>query len=142
MADPMITINGANRIGNKLRSLAKTHPEITDPVIGDFMRAERAALKSTPYPAPRPLQKYKRTGRLANSWKVEKLKAGVYQMVNTAKGKSGQEYAGFVVGKQQAWMHKGRWWIAADETQKRVSETLTPKLTEAIRAVMRAQGAD
>lgn len=79
-----ITINGANRVGNKIRSLAKTHPEITDPIIGDFMRAERAALKSTPYPAPRPMQTYKRTGQLANRWKVEKLRAG-FSILNESK---------------------------------------------------------
>lgn len=141
MAD-IVNIYGYNRVANKLRALAKVHTEITDPIISEFAKGERIALKGTPYPAPRPMQKYKRTGTLANRWAVEKISVGAYKIVNRAKGKNGKEYAEFVIGKQQAWMHKGRWWIAADETQKRVSETLTPKLTEAIQAVMRAGGAD
>ena len=120
-----IEFKGVNRVRNTLRRLASLMPEIVDPELSDWAKDTAKELKRTPYPPKRPAQKYVRTGRLANSWKVGHPKRGVVSVLNSAK------YAGFVVGDKQAWMHEGRWWKASEEVQK-YTRALTLKLTKAI----------
>lgn len=122
-----------NRIRNDLRRKVIESPEIAGKVIWQWALDTRQVLKQTPYPPKRPNQRYVRTGRLANSWRVVKQGTAQYQITNSAQAK-GRLYAGYVVGppdgppgRRQAWMHKGRWWIAQDIV---VQET--PKLTKAL----------
>jgi hypothetical protein len=62
------------------------------------------------YPPERPGQKYKRTGRLGDSWATRTAGPMMRAIYNPTP------YAHWVVGdthgNRQAWMHKGRWWIA------------------------------
>jgi len=112
-------IIGYQRVGNALRMLASTHPEVIEDTLGEWAQDIRHELKSMPYPPKRPNQKYIRTGRLANSWNVKKDKPGQVSIQNSARGDRGQFYGPYVVGDadgadSQAWMHEGRWWLAAD----------------------------
>ena len=121
-----LTVTGTNRVIGKFRLVASTTPKALDAAIGEFAKRTRARLRSTKYPPKRPNQRYKRTGRLGRSWKASRLKPAVWAIDNTASVKS-RPYAMYVVGprsgaigKRQAWMHKGRWWVAEEEVEKSV----------------------
>jgi hypothetical protein len=129
-----IKIYGFNRLMNALRRLAADNPEIGDEPIREFAQEERAALKSESYPPKRPGQRYIRTGQLANRWRVIHEDKGRYQIVNQARGRQGQYYAGYVVGIRQAWMHVKRWW-QAHKIIKKAMPRLTEKLTAAYKKI-------
>ncbi len=135
MSDTSVTVIGAHRVANRLRRLASESPRVADKVLYKWGQETRATLKSTPYPSKRPGQKYKRTGRLANSWKVERGKPGQVAIVNSAKGPRGQLYPTYVVGDakgdKQAWMHSKRWWKARDVMDKE-AKRLPAALTKAL----------
>lgn len=58
---------------------------------------------------------YRRTGQLGNSWGYRELSPGQFSFENKA------DYAGYVVGdEEQAWMHRGRWWQAAERIDEQV----------------------
>jgi len=123
-----ITIVGYNRLMNSLRRIAADNQEIGDEPVRAFSQEMRGVLKSEPYPPKRPGQRSVRTGRLANSWKVEgQGPPARYRIINTARSKKGKFYAGWVVGIKQAWMHKGRWWKAVAVVKKH-SHKLSEKL--------------
>ena len=109
------TVVGHNRVANRFRRAASKGARLYDKAMGRWAQGVRRKLKGTPYPPPRPNQKYKRTGRLASSWAARRVGAGRYAIVNRAAGRSGP-YAVYVVGDRrgsgQAWMHVGRWWKA------------------------------
>jgi hypothetical protein len=132
--DVTLTIYGYNRLENKLRRIAADNPEIGDVPIQEFAQEQRAVLKSEPYPPKRPGQRYVRTGQLANRWAVVREASSRYQIINQARSKRGVYYAGYVVGKQQAWMHKGRWWQAWRVLQRNMHK-LTEKLTSIYRKI-------
>lgn len=123
-----VTFDGYNRVMNRLRKLAAAHPGKTDPIIGAHAKRERQALAKTPYPPKLPNQKYKRTGRLARSWSAVRNAPASWSVINRASHRN-RYYAIFVVGKFQARIHVGRWWIAKDEAAKRSPE-LVAALTE------------
>lgn len=132
-----VTITGSQRVMNRLRRLAADSPQVVDKVLTTWSRETTAALKGKKYPPPRPGQKYKRTGRLANSWRVERRKAGQVAIVNNARSPRGQVYPGYVVGDSrgegQAFMHKGRWWRARDVIDAE-AKRLPAELTKALLA--------
>lgn len=128
MADVSLTrgaihfqVRGTNRVRNQLRAIAAFYPRKVDRVARRDMQRIRRKLKAKPYPAKRPGQTYRRTGLLANKWAVKKDRPGVWSIVNDAS-RGGQLYPGYVVGDNQAWMHKNRWWIASDEIEKEMPE--------------------
>ena len=120
-----VSVTGTNAVANKLRPLAAGMPRPVGEAVYRWAQDTRKVLKSTPYPAKRPKQKYKRTGRLANGWAVERGSGAAVAIVNSARGRDGH-YTRYVVGdgkgKGQAWMHKGRWWIARTVTDGRRAE--------------------
>lgn len=79
--------------------------------LGDALRNASAQARRllvaelTTYPAPPPGSRYVRTGRLGRGWERATPIAGGkgFQLVNPV------EYAGFVQGDNQAFMHVGRW---------------------------------
>ncbi len=107
-----LTVRGQSAVANELRTAAAKAPKATQDATYRWAQMVRSVLKSTPYPSKRPGQKYQRTGRLANSWAVERQGKGVV-ITNRASGRSGP-YSRFVVGDGkgagQAWIHRGRWW--------------------------------
>lgn len=123
-------IVGYNRVRNSLRRLASLNSEVIDPVVGGWAKSTARKLKSTKYPPKRPNQRYKRTGQLANKWSAVRIIGGQWTIENRAQQK-GRIYARYVVGDEQAWMHKGRWWRASDEIAKYTPD-LTKQLTSKI----------
>jgi len=90
--------------------------------VDDAMREDHIQVakefRATPYPPERPGQQYVRTGRLGRSWKhkrYRKTKSRVEWGVENKAAQRGRVYPSYVVGDEQgrqAWMHKGRWWVA------------------------------
>lgn len=134
MSDFSLEIQGFNRVENKLRHLASNLPHISQEVIYKWAQGTRAILKSTPYPPKRPNQKYKRTGRLASSWRAARTTTGA--TIENRAAFRGRGYSRYVVGdgkgERQAWMHKGRWWKGRDVINKETPE-LTKELAKRIK---------
>ena len=128
----VIEVRGANRVANRFRRAASQGVKLYDKEMQRWAQGVRRHLKKKPYPPPRPGQRYKRTGRLASSWYARRVKAGRYEIGNRANQK-GRYYARYVVGdgkgQGQAWMHRGRWWIARKEIEQQM-----PKLRALIAA--------
>ena len=120
-----IEIRGSNRVRNSLRRLAADTPDIIDDPIREWSQDTRKRLKATKYPPKRPGQTYVRTGRLANSFAVEKQSEARYTIVNRAP------YSIYVIGdsrgQNQAWMHEGRWWTMRGEVER-----YTPELVQTL----------
>lgn len=138
MAQITMKFRGTNRVRNSLRRLASLNTEVIEPVMGKWAQDVRRKLKSTPYPPKRSGQTYRRTGQLANRWQVEKKSPSIFEIVNRARRK-GRFYVGFVVGEEQAWMHKNRknrWWKAGDVVRSE-TPTLVKKLTQKIEDIWR-----
>ena len=128
-----LTVRGQSSVANELRTAAAKAPKEMQEATYRWAQTVRAALKAKPYPAKRPGQKYVRTGRLANSWAVERQGKGVV-IVNRAEGRSGP-YSRFVIGDAkgagQAWMHRGRWWTGrgvVDEYREALRDDIISEL--------------
>lgn len=134
-----ITMRGVNRVRNNLRRLASDMDKITDRELGDWTRNEARKLKAEPYPPRLPHQRYVRTGRLANSWKVVKIKDKVWKVVNEAQSPlTGEKYAARVVGDErgqgQGPLFIKRWWRARDIIERDVN-VLTKSLSKKLMTV-------
>jgi hypothetical protein len=68
---------------------------------------------------------YQRTGQLGSSWRVEKPGGGQYAFTNATP------YAGYVVGEDQAFMHRNRWWIASERIDEQMVD-LALRLAKAV----------
>lgn len=118
-------VHGLNRLKQSLFELGRFGPAILDPETKKWADQTSKTLRQTPYPAKRPKQRYRRTGRLTSSWRYERRGMGHYVIINRAN-RGGRFYGPFVVGRgRQFWAHKGRWWVAEDVIEKRI-----PKLVE------------
>ena len=93
--------------------------------------------KVPPYPSRPPTSKYVRTGTLGRS-----LGSGgepdIKRIIGSSTMLTGEfgtrlKYAPYVVGENQAWMHKGRWWRLPVEVLNRA----VPKITELWNATAR-----
>lgn len=115
----LITRN-ATIVRSGLEQLRRRIPAISRKRIYDALM--RAKAKVTAYPAQRPGQTYRRTGRYRRGWKVQELVGttdsgyGGYTLKGEAISPGGRNYTVYVggdeEGKGQAWMHKGRWIVA------------------------------
>jgi hypothetical protein len=114
-----LVITGNDELLARLRSASAKAPGVMDEISYRWAQNVRAKLKSTPYPPKRPGQRYVRTGRLANSWRAERKGKGRALIVNSAG------YSGYVVGKKQAWMHRGRWWLGRNVLMESAPELET-----------------
>ncbi len=66
------------------------------------------------YPSPRGT--YQRTGRLGNSWYSRVSRGSYVEFMNATP------YGGYVVGDEQAWMHRGHWWKASERVEEQMVE--------------------
>ena len=66
------------------------------------------------YPPPPSGSTYERTGEFGSSWDTAELRPSEVEFLNLAP------YADLVAGEEQAWMHRGRWWVAI----KRIEEDI------------------
>jgi len=102
---------------------------IADSAAGKWLKRVRLQLFKTRYPPKRAGQRYVRTGMLGSSWSTSVIGPGRYQIKNS------RTYARYVVGdhmgRGQAWMHKGRWWIALERIQQ-----VAPDLADTIAAAI------
>jgi len=114
-----LVITGNDALLARLRSASAKAPGVMDEISYRWAQNVRAKLKSTPYPPKRPGQRYVRTGRLANSWRAERKGKGRAVIINSAG------YSGYVVGKKQAWTHRGRWWLGRNVLMESAPELET-----------------
>lgn len=77
------------------------------------------------YASPRAGSDYQRTGRFGGSWGYHEVGPSQVSFENT------HEAASLIVGEDQSWMHRGRWWQAAQRIEEHVIE-LALLLTEAL----------
>jgi hypothetical protein len=80
------------------------------------MTLHRYLRGTTNYPPPPSGSTYQRTGNLGGGWAATKTANSVYSFDNPV------EYAGYVVGDDQAFMHRGRWWQASERIDERIVE--------------------
>lgn len=73
------------------------------------------------YAPPRPGSDYIRTGTLGAGWQATMRGPLQHRITNPVL------YAPYVVGEQQAWMHRGRWWTA-----RRRLDAATPDMLNAM----------
>ena len=115
-----LTITGDQEVINRLRTAGRVAPQAVDDTTYRWAQSVRAKLKSTPYPAKRPGQRYVRKGLFANSWRAERLGGGRVRIANSAP------YSGWVVGggphNRQARVHAGRWWIGANVVRENLPD--------------------
>lgn len=68
------------------------------------------------YASPRPGSDYRRTGRFGSSWGYREMGQGMFSF------ESSHEAAEMIVGEDQAWMHRGRWWTAEERIDEQVMQ--------------------
>ena len=105
-----LTVRGDQAVRNELRAAAASMPRRVANATYDWGQSRVVSqLTVKGYPPKRPGQRYKRTYRLQGGWQAKPTGNGV--MISNR-----QPYAGYVVGdakgQRQAWMHKGRWYVA------------------------------
>lgn len=114
MTQITIQVRNAKLVANNLQNLRADVPRIAKRNIEGVVK--RVVKQMQNYPPTRPGQKYKRTYRFKNSWVITPMTTG-YKVGNTAS-RRGVRYADYVVGdaagKNQAWMHVGRWLLFRD----------------------------
>lgn len=114
-----IEIRNYARLGRGLRLIAAQGQDVIDEAVGKLVESEPWRLRNEPYPPIVPMQRYKRTGILANSWRQEKIRPGHWLISNIARQKN-RQYAEYVVGSadDQAKVHRGRWWVGRDKIEE------------------------
>lgn len=135
-----VTVNG-ELVRKGLQNLSAEIPQIGRQQIRVVM--DRIKRRMEEYPAERPGQRYKRTGKLFYSWGIDPIENAGYMIKNTARGKNGKMYGHYVVGDAygtgQAWMHAGRWKLLRDVVDEEV-ERLPDEIEERIVMVARREG--
>ena len=120
MADVTITIRGLEEL---LRKIKRMDGDVKPMLIRATEKAVKYVHGTVPeYPAPRPGQRYVRTGTLGRSITTE-----VKPLGSEIVGKIGTNtvYAPWVISEEsaggrgpQAWMHKDRWWTLQGVVRK------------------------
>lgn len=131
----MITLTLYNHdiLRYKFRQMSQLQTLVFDPVMQTWANETGNFLKSKRYAPKIANQKYQRTGILKAKWFVVKISPGKYQFENRARQK-GRFYPIYVLGNsygdrrnaykdnRQAFIHKGRWWIAYNEIENQTSD--------------------
>jgi len=78
---------------------------------------ERAKRIMEEYPAERPGQTYRRTGKLFSGWRLEQISGNKGYSFRNIRS-YGQYVVGDAYGTSQAWMHQGRWPVFRDVTER------------------------
>lgn len=106
-----LRVSGQTAVQNALRTAAATGRKRMVNVTYQWAEQNVMAQFRRAYPPPRPGQTYRRTGNLGRGWAI-RINQGSVTIHNA------MPYAGYVVGDAkgagQAWMHRGRWWVARD----------------------------
>lgn len=106
-------------------------PTLLDPAMREWVDAtHRNRLAGTgQYPPERAGQQYQRTGQLGAGFMFDSIDKSHYQFVNRVS------YVQYVVGDSdgdgQAWMHRGRWFVARERIETELP-VLLEKLEKAL----------
>ncbi len=118
VAKMTVEVKGLKGLQKKLSRFGDEGKTIIEDTMWDWGQDTRATLKGTKYPPKPTRSRYRRTGRLANSWAVVRKGIFVIAIRNPARVKS--FYARYVVGLMQTSFHKANsWWLAVPIVQKR-----------------------
>jgi hypothetical protein len=131
-------IKNAEVVRKGLEDLEAEVPKISRRRIYDAMNRITRVMEA--YPAERPGQKYKRTGRLGFSWKVKRIDTGYILSSDARDPKTNRRYTTYVVGNayglSQAWMHRGRWPLFRDVVEAEV-DRLPQQVADSVDLVSR-----
>lgn len=120
MADFKLEVDGAGQLADRFSRIARESPGTFDKVVQRWAKRTANQLIKKAYPPTRPGQTYKRTRRLRRGWRSRRINSMEAEIFNETP------YASYVVGDSQgqgqAWMHRGRWWLGADEVSAREPE--------------------
>jgi len=140
-----ITLSRGELVRQGAENLSAEIPQIGRRQIRTVM--ERIKRRMQAYPPERPGQsitgrhpilgttytavRYRRTGRLGRSWRIDRVGNTGYLIANDARDpRTGRRYGQYVVGDAygtgQAWMHKGRWQVLRDVVDEEVSRLPAP----------------
>lgn len=143
---PQITISvkNAKLVQKGLSNIRAEIPRISANTIKKV--AEKIVKRMRDYPPERPGQKYVRTFRLRDSFKISSTSTGFTVKANPTSPR-GKKYGRYVIGTfdggigngGQAWMHVGRWLLFRDVAEYEVS-LLPPAVEEHIRMKIKQQG--
>jgi hypothetical protein len=125
MSDTRITIEGYDAVLRGLLILPERVLESVRDALAPVLRDLQGRLAT--YPPERPAQRYQRTGDLGRGWTGAQPQ---YIFLGTgleARIINPTDYASFVQGDDQAWMHAGRW-----QTAERVLLDYEDELTAAV----------
>lgn len=137
-----VKIENARLVRQGLENTAAQVPRIGRKAIYDrLQKLVSKVLKK--YPPPRPGQRYKRTFRFKRSWRLTRHRDDGWMIRNDARaGKRRRRYGKYVVGdavgRGQAWMHKGRWFVMRDKVEEALSD-LPKDVTKKIHLYARRQ---
>lgn len=116
----------------ELRAKFRRAPRKFDDTLKSTMQASLLTLQENvpPYPAAKADSTYVRTGTLGRTLGAGGGKADIYTVKSQGNGMYSAEfgtrlkYAPYVIGeREQAWMHKSRWW-----TIRTIAERARPKI--------------
>lgn len=122
-----------DKVEKKLDDLANFERKTLSPMATKWATSTKNVLKTEAEPPERPNQTYIRTGTLGRSWNKKKLSQTEWAFINSAN-QHGRFYPIYVLGNsdgdrrnaykhnRQAWMHKGRWWIAYDVIENELKD--------------------
>lgn len=152
-----VTLSRGELVRQGAQNLEAEVPQVGRRQIRTVM--DRIKRRMEAYPAERPGQsktgshpilgttytavRYKRTGKLGRSWRIEKAGNSGYIIRNDARDKRRRAYGRYVVGDAygtgQAWMHRGRWQVLRDVADEEVAK-LPPAVEREIEMVARRAG--
>lgn len=113
-----VSVINARVVARGIQNLRLKTPKILDSNIKNAL--EKIAKKARKYPRERPGQTYVRTFTLQRAVKVSTAGKGSHQ-ISIDPVQRGVHYGKYVVGSakgtDQAWMHKGRWYLFSELTE-------------------------
>lgn len=128
------TITGYNRVRNQLRAAASFYDKQSDKAIEKHAKREAKNLRSKPYPATLPNQKYIRTFELQRKFRAQRRGISRWAVINRRPG------AVWVIkkGMQNRKVHLGRWWTIEDTLQATIPP-LTKELSTQFEGLIERQ---
>ena len=138
-----LQVRNAQLVGKGLANIRAEIPRISERTIKKA--ADKIVKTMKIYPSKRPGQRYVRTFRFQNSWRIKRSATGFTISANPID--KGTNYGRYVVGDfagtigsgGQAWMHVGRWLLFRDVAEREVSQ-LPPMVEEQVRMKVKQEG--
>jgi hypothetical protein len=127
-----ITVTGDKELVRRLDAFNVKVQDVMDKALndslGDLVTTRLYGMEN--YVPKPPQSKYVRTGTLGAGWGLERPERNRFWIVNAVA------YRKYVVGDRdkrgQAWMHRGRWWLARERIEEAIPDAID-KTAAAIR---------